>query len=114
MWGEILVGPSVRLPFEGPAVRSRRWGVADWWSASGEVVRSWSAAAGRDGTVVPSLPAEAHVRFDDHGLPVAGDSPVLGVAPVLVTGPDGRRARLARAVCRNGDTYGWAEWLRQP
>ena len=97
MWGEILVGPSVRLPFEGTSVRSRRWGVADWWGASGA-----------------SLGDDAGIVFDERGLPVVDGRAVLGVAPLLVTGPDGRRARLARAVCRTGDSYGWAEWLRCP
>jgi hypothetical protein len=101
MWGEILVGPSVRLPFEGTAVKSRRWGVADWWSAVGDPVRSWSAVAAAD------------VAFDEHGLPLVG-GPVLAVAPLLITGPEGRRARLARAVCRTADGFGWGEWLRSP
>ena len=117
MWGEILVGPTVRLPFEGTSVRSRRWGVADWWTpvAGGDVVRAWSAAASADGTVTTPIPDDTGLRFDDHGLPAsAAGRPLRGVAPILVTGPDGRRARLARAVCRTDDGYGWAEWLRCP
>ena len=40
--------------------------------------------------------------------------PVLAVAPLLITGPEGRRSRLARAVCRTDAGVGWAEWLHIP
>jgi len=90
MWGEVLVGPSLRLPFSGPGLRARRWGVADWWAPP---------EAG-DRTPAPPL--------DGQGRPV-GEA-----VPLLVTGPDGRRARLVRTPPRGEPASGWSEWLFCP
>ncbi len=93
--GELLVGDQ-RIPFTGTGVRARRWGRADWWDGA---TRSWAALvdAGGELAVVDGA--------------AAGDVEVLGTAPVLVTGPAGRRARLERALCRSGDGLGWREQL---
>ena len=134
--GELLVG-SERIAFDGPGHRARRWGIADWWSGAGTGVRRhWGAyqqAAGgaAEAFAVPDeggIAAEVvRADFDGNGLPAGADymvggrrveAAVLGVAPVLLTGPAGRRARLARALCRfdapGGGGFGWAEWLLGP
>ena len=91
--GELLVADR-RLPFTGVGLRSRRWGRADWW---GGLPRSWAGLVDAEGDVV----------LDG----VADDVDVLGTAPILVTGPAGRRARLERTLCRSGHHLGWAERL---
>ena len=127
--GEILVGPE-RIPFDGFGYRGRSWGLSDWWSAMG-TSHQWAAyRTDRGHSVAFRVPgdggAEA-VRLDSDpasGLPrsatyaIGGqrvEATLLGAAPVLVTGPDGRRARLGRALCRfdgeSGGGHGWAEWL---
>lgn len=135
--GEILIG-SERIAFDGPGHRARRWGEADWWSGAGPVRRHWAAyqrhaGPGAAAFAVPDEASAGAVEvvgagFDAGGLPTGGSYTVdgrpvgvsvLGVAPVLVTGPAGRRARLARALCRfddpaAGDGLGWAEWLLGP
>lgn len=133
--GEILLGPD-RLAFDGPGHWARRWGRADWWAGGAAlpegVRRHWAAVQDAGGEVTSfAVPpddgrsAEAlGVGLDADGLPLGGayaldgrpvELNVLGVAPVLLTGPDARRARLARALCRfegPGLTgTGWAEWL---
>ncbi|MGH8999781.1 MAG: hypothetical protein ACRDY7_10385 [Acidimicrobiia bacterium] len=82
--GEILVGPSDRFAFNGTSVRSRRWGVADWWTAP---ERSWPE-------------------------PLPDGSEVAGCAPLLIVGPGGRRSRLLRELRRHpGGDYQWSERL---
>jgi hypothetical protein len=93
--GELLVGDG-RIPVDGTGLRSRRWGKADWWDGS---ARSWAGLIDGAGAI--------SVR-QDLG---SGDVEVLGTAPVLVTGPAGRRARLERVLCRSGDSRGWGERL---
>lgn len=93
--GEILLGDG-RIPFDGTGLRARRWGRADWW---GGAARSWAGLIGDGGELTV---------FDE----VARDGvEVLGTAPILITGADGAKARLERALCRSGGRRGWAEWL---
>jgi hypothetical protein len=93
--GELLVGDG-RIPVEATGLRARRWGRADWWDGT---ARSWAGLVDGAGAL--------SVRDDL----VSGDLEVLGSAPVLVTGPAGRRARLERILCRSGDHLGWGERL---
>jgi hypothetical protein len=144
--GEILVADE-RLDFDGSGHRGHAWGVQDWWAsprclASGVLAGGASFAAGREGAGPPwgylapgaGQPAQPvaspgvtiHASVDAAGLPVTaavevGDlslaAGVVGPAPLLLEGPDGRRARLARALCayrsRDGQHgAGWAEWLQ--
>ena len=94
--GEILIGDS-RIALAGTGIRARRWGRADWW---GGTPRSWGGFLGTGGELTVSDSVDE------------GDLEVLGTAPILVTGPAGRTARLRRALCRSGDRVGWAEWLQ--
>lgn len=131
--GELLVGAE-RIAFEGLGLRAHRWGRSDWWTGGGSpgVHRHWvglqGAGAGVTSFAIPSEDARSvevlQAGFDDRYLPLGAtytldgqpvEIAVLGVAPVLLTGPEGRRARLARALCRgetsDGIATGWAEWL---
>lgn len=113
--GEILVG-NERFSFDGAGLRARRWGPADWWTGK---PFNWAGFVGTGGALriasvdgaMDGLPERFAYRLD--GQP--GEAVVLGHAPVLVTGPADRRARLARGLCRfdgPGDgAVGWAEWL---
>ncbi|MEW6474476.1 MAG: hypothetical protein AB1679_19655 [Actinomycetota bacterium] len=95
--GEILVGPDRRIALEGTGFRSRASGELDWWSAP---LRRRLAWIGREDQVSV---------VDD---PETVDRTVLGEAPVLVTAPSMKPARLARALCRvegKGGGLGWAE-----
>jgi hypothetical protein len=90
--GEVLVGRE-RLAVDGTGRRAHRWGERDWWQGSG-----------------PGGPGEALVRLDGRGM-VEWPEP-LYQAPVLVPGPGGRTARLARALCRApGGGLAWFEKL---
>jgi hypothetical protein len=93
--GDILLADR-RILFRGTGLRARRWGRADWWDGS---ARSWAGLV--DGAGGLSV-------LDDLD---PGAVEVLGTAPVLVTGPAGRRARLERMLCRFGDHVGWGERL---
>ncbi|MGH8989914.1 MAG: hypothetical protein ACRDYV_09990 [Acidimicrobiia bacterium] len=97
--GEILIGAE-RLPFAGTGVRARRWGPADWW---GGAARSWAGLVDAGG--------ELAVLEEGGDIEEAGDIEVLGRAPVLVTGPAGRCARLERVLGRSADALGWRERL---
>lgn len=94
--GEILVG-ELQVPFDGTGVRAHRWGVADWWTGA---ARGWAGMVGPDGQL-------ALIDLGD----TSGEVEVVARAPVLVTGPQGRTARLLRALGRAGERRGWAEWL---
>jgi len=138
--GEILVGDE-HLEFDGTGHRGHAWGVQDWW----ETPRCRASGILDDGTTfvlgtgeerspleygVPWEPdpagiAVVEVTRDTAGLPIAAamaqrrlsiDATVMAPVPLLLAGPDGRRAYLARALCRyrSGDGChgcGWAEWL---
>lgn len=126
--GEILLGAD-RLPLDGVGCRSRRWGRADWWSAPwrrwlGAVAPSGAfqtlAAPGalpveilEESTGPGGLPERASYLVD--GRPV--DCEILAVAPVLLTAPDRRPARLLRSLVRvrggPEPAVGWLEWLER-
>ena len=96
--GEILVGPTDRIAFNGTGFRSRASGVLDWWSAPLQRRLTWIGGQGQVGA----------------GDPETVDRTVLGLAPVLVTAPAKRAVRLARALCRvegRDGGLGWAEGL---
>jgi hypothetical protein len=125
--GEILVGDE-QLEFDGRGHRGHAWGVQDWWETSrcrasgsfedGTTFLLGTDADGSDGCAV-------EVTRDVAGLPTAAtvagrglslDAAVMAPVPLLLAGPDGRLAYLARALCRcrSGDGRhggGWAEWL---
>lgn len=119
--GEILVGPE-RLDFTGLGYREHRWGVRDWWGTSW----AWAAGSLDDGTVfrstsgpsngTPGAAAPTPSRtFTAGGLDLSATPRLM--APILLEAPDGRSARLHRALChfasRDGRSgYGWAEWNR--
>jgi hypothetical protein len=95
--GEILVGQE-RIEFDGLGERGHAWGVSSWWT------RDWCRVVGR-------TPAGSPV--DRCAEP--GDVEVTAWAPVYVSGPDGRSARLARGLARldRGDGgAGWVTWNR--
>ncbi|HLF40793.1 MAG TPA: hypothetical protein VI854_04875 [Acidimicrobiia bacterium] len=90
-----------------PEERRRRPGCLLDTRGDGKV----EAAVGLDVDAATGMPRGAAYAVAGSALDVA----VLGAAPVLVTGPEGRSGRLARALCRfddgSGGGYGWAEWL---
>jgi hypothetical protein len=98
--GEILVGDE-KLDFDGTGCRDHRWGIQDWW--------------------VAPLVGGSGVAADGTAFAVAGDAipshaVMLAPAPLLLAAPDGREARLMRALMayRSGaghDGYGWAQWI---
>lgn len=95
--GEILVGPDRRIPLDGTGFRSRASGVLDWWSVPLARRLAWIGPEDRVSVV------------DD---PESLDRTVLGQAPVLVTAPSLKPARLSRSLCRvegKGGGLGWAE-----
>lgn len=79
--GELLFG-SGSFGVQATGWRARRWGVCDWWSGPGH---TWS--------------------------PLTGEGEIVGRAPVLVTGPDRRKAALERSLVRVGPAVGWSEAL---
>jgi hypothetical protein len=138
--GEVLLGRS-RFDLEGAARRSHTWGVPELdrpvhaaWMRSPALTLSFASAEDgrRDGEVAPfgeprvpivTFRGETHRRAD--GLPVAAryvvddrmeiDVDVLGLVAVPISGVDGNRAVLARALCRyeiaGSRLHGWASWL---
>jgi hypothetical protein len=149
VYGEILVGDE-RIEFSGPGQREHAWGENDWWRgprwrAAGRLLdgRSFSAwgdgmlASGAAGYVVVAgeavratlvtvdsvltpdgLASSASLVVDGLALTVTP----LAHAPVVLEAPDGRRSRLARALCRfdgrqdeqDVTAVGWSEWLLPP
>jgi hypothetical protein len=144
--GVILLGAE-SIDFSGLGQREHSWGVEDWWTVPrcwiagrlsdgaavrGEVVGDRAAPldttgyVSQDGslgsvesvsvdTVVGGngLPESASLHLDQLSLVVTP----LGHAPMPLEAQDGRRARLARALCRfeAGDGragVGWSEWLQ--
>ena len=121
--GEILVGEEV-LAFEGVGQRSHRWGVDDWWGGESR----HASGTLEDGTAFWT--GDVEVAFSADGLPLGGTAAVgelsLAIEPVAhaplaldAPGPDGRRARLARTLCRvraaDGRAgAGWVECLQPP
>ena len=101
--GEILVGSSERIEFNGTGFRSRASGVLDWWSDRPHRRLAWVE---RDGGGGVTTGPGAHVA-----------AVVLGEVPVLVTAPDRPPVQLARALCRadgpepGSGGPGWAEWF---
>jgi hypothetical protein len=94
--GEILVGPDQRIPFEGTGFRSRSSGVLDWWSGPLPRRLAWIDGQGQG-------------RLEDLD---SRSRTVLGSAPLLVTAPSVKPARLARELCwveGDGGGLGWAE-----
>jgi hypothetical protein len=116
--GLILLGAE-SIDFAGSGRRDHRWGVQDWWAEP----RCRIAGQLSDGTTVQS--ASFETVTDEHGLPrsarVDGAERDLLVTPVALAaialeGPDGRRSRLLRALCRLDSSaarsgVAWAEWL---
>jgi hypothetical protein len=142
--GEILIGRE-RIEFDGRGAREHAWGPHGWAGERHQsafqvgadralhVVRTGDGAAGGyvwNGGV--ALDPVHTVRYEVHEgpdrLPVAAryvvddgleaDVEVLALAPALLVAPDGRTARLPRALCRCTlrDTEqtgtGWAEWIQ--
>jgi hypothetical protein len=139
VYGDVLVGDE-RLDFSGWGRREHWWGIQDWWAGpssaatgrldDGRIFAAWPEGgylAGPDG---PGALAAGEVVIetvvDPGGMPVSATVAlgqlVLGVtpighAPVLVEGPSGKTARLARSLCRYRSVEGgvagagWAEWL---
>lgn len=61
------------------------------------------------------LPTAAEVRFEPDGAPIDLTVEPVAFAPVLLSGPDGRRSRFPRALCRyraadGRSGVGWTEW----
>jgi hypothetical protein len=142
--GTVEAGGRV-VDVDGPGERDHSWGRRDWWSfgwvwTAGHL-SDGSAFHAADiripgltytpGFVVPpggelraaeSFSAEEEVG--DDGLPVSAkmrlEDVEMAVAPlhwaaVPMTAPDGREAKLARALCRFDATdgrsgFGWTEW----
>ncbi len=141
--GEILVGHET-LELDGSGHRGHAWGAQDWWASprclasgilddgttfavrtgggrppAGQVSRrrdpvsgpvapdqiGLSATAGADG-----LPVSAAVTLGELSI----DATALAPVPLLLEAPDGRRARLAQALCwyRSGDGSQGAGWLQ--
>jgi hypothetical protein len=101
--GEILVAEET-LAFDGTGVREHRWGVQDWWSTPW----NWASGVMADGaafsTTLDSLTSQA----------IAAQP--LAPAPLLLSAPDGRVSRLARALCRYQGPdgrygFGWTDTL---
>jgi hypothetical protein len=130
--GEILVGDE-QLDFDGIGDRGHAWGVQDWWGAprcrlSGVLDdgTTFAAVTGEDRTFGYPDAAQIEATTDPEGLLQAATvslgeltitATALAHAPLLLEAPDGRVARLARALClyRSGDGcpgVGWAEWLK--
>jgi hypothetical protein len=142
--GEVLVGQE-RLQLEGFGHREHSWGVRDWWALGwcwsafrldggervhlvvstglAQAVGCWQSP---DGDCELLLEGTVRLSGDVGGLPgrmeLATTGRVFTVeplawAPVLLTGPDGQVARLARAMARFGYEdrvgLGWVE-LNQP
>jgi hypothetical protein len=115
--GELLVGTG-RLPVDAPGWRLHRWGPSDWWSSPWQWVGVPASEPGAGVSWGSSEPPETDPgrlpREARWVLPAGpAEASVLGLAPVPLAGPAGRRAELVRALCRFGDgAVGWAEWLR--
>jgi len=123
--GEILVGDE-QLELDGTGHRGHTWGVQDWWSAPRSSVSgilddgTTFAARDQHGYISrsPTVEPVAIERISDaNGLPLALavtlgrltiDASVVAPAPLLLESPDGRQARLARALClyRSTDSEG--------
>jgi hypothetical protein len=113
--GEILIATE-RIAFDGWGWRARRWGPCDWWSGP----RHWGAFIAEDGTAL-SMGGEGQAwwRRPPDAVPEAAEvkveTTVLGLAPVPLPGPDGRSARLERALCRvtspGFEGIGWSDQL---
>jgi hypothetical protein len=144
--GEVLVGDE-RLTFDGTGQRDHSWGVGDWWSfpwswtagalSDGSTFHGVQAgwpeatfetgylAAGDEVTEVDKVTVAT--VFGEEGLPVSATTTAgeltlsvtpAALAPVLLESPDGRVAKLPRALCQyrtpDGRTgVGWTEWLQQ-
>jgi hypothetical protein len=122
--GEILVADE-QLALDATGHRSHRWGVHDWWAGS----RSSASGIFDDGTTFAACSGDEGVEIDattdQDGLPrgltiTRGDSSIdataVASAPLLLEAPDGRPARLARALCRyrseaSGSGTGWCDLL---
>jgi hypothetical protein len=144
--GELLVGHD-RITFEGQGARDHSWGDHDWWArpwqwAAFQVGESLAVSIvqhereecdgyvwhlGEDPVPVTDALVESHPGVD--GVPDAArivlnheldiDVEVVARAAVPLDAPDGRRAKLPRALCRftiaEGETgTGWAAWLQPP
>ncbi len=139
-YGEVLLGRS-RCTLDGTARRSHTWGsarldrpVRAGWLRSPTLTASFAATDDDrvDGCVAPNgatpepisnVRSETDRRAD--GLPVAArhvldsslqiDVEVLGLVAVPISGLDGHRAVLARALCRyevaGAKLDGWSSWL---
>jgi hypothetical protein len=152
VYGEILVGDE-RIEFSGPGQREHAWGEKDWWRgpgwrAAGRLRDGRAFSAWGDGTLalratgyvvgageaVPATPVTIDSVLTPDGLASSASLVVDGLelavtplahAPVVLEAPDGRRSRLARALCRFDDRQegqgeqdltgvGWSEWLLPP
>lgn len=89
--GEVLVGHQ-RLMVAGTGAWEHAWGRRDWWAP---------------GPPPPGVDGAGLVDRRE------GIEPVFH-APVQVPSPDGRVARVARALCRTGDGLAWVERISPP
>jgi hypothetical protein len=120
--GEVLVG-SERIDLDGFGWRSHWWGDRDWWSGEAGGRQVWAGGHLEDGTPFGTHEPEV---VTDGGLVVTATLSDLGLtatplahAPFAVPGPDGRRSRLDRALCRYQSSdgrrgTGWVERLTPP
>lgn len=142
--GEVLLGAE-RIAFEGRGERTHEWGERDWWTSGwhrssfqvGDGLAVDVALAEDTGDVTgfvwragdelrpttrmllethlgpDAIPTAARLVIDDE---LEVDVEVVGAAPVPLLAPDGRTARLPRALCRfetvEGTGTGWGEWLQ--
>lgn len=146
--GSVSVGEE-RTAVRGSGERDHSWGERDWWQISwlwtsgrlgdGTAFHGMQAnigfAIGWPSFAVPAGGELSHLTgfcartdFGADGFPrqsrlrlpgVPMTAVPLAFAPVAMTSPDGRVARLPRALCRfdadDGRTgYGWTEWNQPP
>ena len=102
--GEVLVGAE-RLEVDGLGWRTHRWGERDWWGGG-----RWTWVGGT---------TAVDVVTGADGLVVAATvdgsrATLLGHAPVVIPGSDGRISRLDRVLGRWGSEVGWIERLTPP
>lgn len=146
--GTVTAGTE-RFAVSGTGERDHSWGERDWWHLSwlwtagrladgtafhgmqanvgidaawpAFIVPPGGAITGRPGfTAATSFAADGHpasARLLVPGLTLTAVP--LAFGPVLMTAPDGRTSRLARALCRfsapdGRHGFGWTEWNQPP
>ena len=135
--GEVLVGRE-ELDLEGRGERAHEWGVLTAWDHRWFRLHGWvggvevdvavtdgdltSARGAVDGD--PAVVGEVAQAMSAPGIPASGRVRVgpfvvtlepVGITPVELVDPEGRRVLAPRAMCRlatpeGGAGWGWAEW----